>query len=306
MEKVVYKKNYWINIEDATEQDVDDLKKRYSFHDLDLEDCVAEAQRPKIDEYEKYLFIVLHFPYLNRKTKRIRSEQLSIFIGQDYVVTLSNGQLEALNKLFKKSNKTLAFRKQLLGSSTGHLLYEIVSSLTDTFYPLTDEISRKLKAIEDNIFEEGEVRDQLFEIMILKKNIITLRTMTLPQRTVVATLEHKHKKFLPESLTIYFDDIVDKIERTWNILESQKEVIESLEDTHEALLSHKINHTIRTLTVFSAIMLPLTFLTGLFGMNVTLPFSHALEDPFYFWTTFLIMSGVALMMGALFKWKKWL
>ena len=111
---------------------------------------------------------------------------------------------------------------------------------------------------------------------------------------------------MPENLEIYFDDVVDQIEKLWNILETEKEVIESLEDTNESLLSHKINNTMRTLTVFSVIMLPLTFLTGLFGMNVQLPFREALTAIEHFWSIILAMGLIALGMIGIFRWKKWL
>ena len=141
---------------------------------------------------------------------------------------------------------------------------------------------------------------------IWTKNIITLRKIILPQRSVIASLEHKQKRFLSEDLVIYFDDVVDQIERLWSLLETQKEIIESLEDTNESLLSHNINSTIRTLTVFSAIMLPLTFLTGLFGMNVKLPFIQALEDGSHFWFIVITVLVTAGTMFGVFKWKRWI
>ena len=160
--------------------------------------------------------------------------------------------------------------------------------------------------MEDEIFESKQAKDELFHIMILKKNVITLRKILLPQRSVVAALEHKQKRFLPEDLVIYFDDVVDQIESLWNILGTQKEIVESLEDTNESLLSHNINLTMRTLTVFSAIMLPLTFLTGLFGMNVQLPFLDATTNIQNFWNIIIIMVAVVVLMFGVFKWKKWL
>lgn len=306
MRKILYENKYWINILSPTERDLQTLHHDYHFHELDLEDCLAQRQRPKIDEYDKYLFIVFNFPSIKMPTERVKSEQLSIFIGQNYLITLSSGNLHALNQLFDKCQHSLRLKRSLLAQSTGHLLYEVLSTLAETFYPITDQINIKLKGVENSIFDEQEVKDQLKDIMLLKKNIITLRSMILPQRSVMATLEHKHKRFLPEALTIYFDDIVDKIEKSWNILESQKEVIESLEDTHESVLSHNINNTMRTLTVFSVILLPLSVMTGLFGMNVKLPFSDAVSDDLHFWYTILAMAIIAFTMFGVFKWKKWL
>jgi magnesium transporter len=308
LQTIKYRKNKWINIEQPTKEELQLLSKKYKFHELDLEDCLQETQRPKIDEYGKYLFIILQFPVYNKRHHRFDTEQLNVFIGQDYLITIHQGKLKALNEIVETCKSSLKSRKIFFGekAGTGYLLYEIISVLFNAIFPITDKIQLSIKTIEDEIFESKRAKDELFNIMILKKNIITLRKILLPQRSVVAALEHKQKRFLPEDLVIYFDDIVDQIESLWNILGTQKEIVESLEDTNESLLSHNINLTMRTLTVFSAIMLPLTFLTGLFGMNVKLPFADALIKIDNFWYIIWLMIGVVIVMFGLFKWKKWL
>ena len=301
-----FENHQWVNIDKPGEEDILTLKKKYRFHTLDLEDCLSESQRPKIDEYEKYLFIILQFPYYNKRTRHIATEQVNIFIGQNYLITIHDGHLEELNTIFEKCKKSVKSRSLFFGKSTGYLLYSIISNLFSSSFSITDKIQIALKKIEEKIFETPHVKDQLFDIMVTKKNIITLRKIILPQRTVIAALEHKQKRFLPEDLEIYFDDVVDQIEKLWNILETQKEVIESLEDTNESLLSHKINNTMRTLTVFSVIMLPLTFLTGLFGMNVELPFKDALANIEHFWSIIISMLITVILMIGIFRLKKWM
>jgi len=306
MKEIKYKKLKWLNLEKPNETDVLTLKKKFKFHELDVEDCLSETQRPKIDEYDSYLFIVLEFPYYHKNSKTLETEQLNIFIGQDYLVTLSNGHLPPISKIFNSCEKSIKSKREFFGDNIGFLLYEIINGLFDDIFPIVDSIQLSLKQIEKHIFHSSHPRDQLYKIMIMKKNIITLRNLILPQRSVVAALEHKQKRFIADELVIYFDDIVDQIEKIWNILDMQKEVIESLEDTHESLLSHNINNTMRTLTVFSAIMLPLTFLTGLFGMNVKLPFTMALDNLNHFWSILIIMASVTASLFVIFKIKKWL
>jgi len=308
VEEIKFKKNKWINIVNPSKEELDFLAKKYRFHELDLEDCLQKTERPKIDEYDKYLFIILQFPIYNKTHHRFDTEQLNIFIGQSYLITLHQGKLKALNEIVEACQQSLKSRKIFFGDgqSTGYLLYEIISVLFNAIFPVTDKIQLSIKKIEDEIFESKRAKDELFNIMILKKNVITLRKILLPQRSVVAALEHKQKRFLPEDMEIYFDDVVDQIESLWNILGTQKEIVESLEQTNESLLSHNINLTMRTLTVFSAIMLPLTFLTGLFGMNVKLPFVAALENIDNFWTILWLMIAVVAVMFGMFKWKKWL
>ncbi len=307
MREIKFKNHKWVDVSSANEQSLAKLHERFkSFHELDIEDCLEEKQRPKIDEYDKYLFIVLQFPYYDRKFKRFETEQLNIFIGQNYLVTVHDNKLNVLRDIFENCQKSVKARREYFRESTGYLLYKIISALYESYFPKTDRIQVSLKQVENEIFESKQPKDQLFEIMILKKNIITLRRIILPQRSVIAALEHKQKRFLPENLEIYFDDVVDEIEKIWNILDTQKEMIQSLEDTNESVLSHNINLTMRTLTVFSAIMLPLTFITGLFGMNVELPFMQALENGNHFWNITISMLIIIGLMFGIFKWKKWL
>jgi magnesium transporter len=149
-----------------------------------------------------------------------------------------------------------------------------MSTLFEEGFPLVDTIAKQLRRIEDQLFESDEQVDLLRDIMTLKRNIITMRSILLPQRSLIAMLEHKNKKFVSEELALYFDDILDAIERQWSLLDTSKEMIDALQDTHESWLTHRMNHVIRILTIFSVTMLPLTFFTGLYGMNVDLPFGQ--------------------------------
>lgn len=308
MNEIRFKKNKWVNLVHPTKEQLDALAKKYRFHALDMEDCLEHKERPKIDDYDKYLFIILQFPVYNKTHHRFDTEQLNIFIGDNYLITIHQGKLKALNDVFERCQNSTKSRRLFFGEkeSAGYLLYEIISLQFDQIFKITDKIQQSIKRVEHEIFESKRAKDELFNIMVLKKNVITLRKILLPQRTVVASLEHKQKRFLPEDLVIYFDDVVDQIESLWNILETQKEIVESLEDTNESLLSHNINSTMRTLTVFSAIMLPLTFITGLFGMNVRLPFDGALEEIIHFWAIMGFIAVVILLMFLIFRWKKWL
>jgi len=283
---------------------LDELKKKYKFHELDLEDCASENQRPKIDEYGKYLFIVLHFPHFDKRKKAMVTEEVDIFIGQDYLITIHDGVLKPLNGLFDKCGEGIKSKRELMGNGTGFLLYEIIDAMLNDAFGLLDYLSKNTRALEQSVFGTGtEQHDMLKDILILKKDIITMRRIVGPQRTVMAQLEHKNKKFLPENLDIYFDDLVDKVEKIWSSLESMKDLVISLQETNESIISHTTTNVMKVLTIFSVIMLPLTFLTGLYGMNVALPHS---EDPRVFLGIVGAMVGVAVVMLSFFKLKRWL
>ena len=191
-----------------------------------------------------------------------------------------------------------------MSNGSGFLLYEIIDSMLDEGFRLVDYISNNTHVIEKSVFNVDATRkDMLKDILILKKDIITFRRVVSPQRTVIAQLEHKNKKFLPENLELYFDDLVDKVEKTWSNLESMKDLVMSIQETHESIISHTTNNVIKVLTIFSVIMLPLTVLTGFYGMNVSLPFEQ--HEAAYM----IVIGGMIVIIGAMlgyFRWRKWL
>jgi magnesium transporter len=302
MHTLKHKNIQWINISHPNEEDIKHLEKKYKFHHLDLEDCLSKSQRPKIDEYDNYLFIVLDFPVYHSRTKRVTVSEIKVFIGQGYLITLHEGHGQ-LEKIFEQAKKNLKTKKEFMGQGTGFLLYELVSELFDDCFPILNKLTATINELEQDIFEKDVHRDMLNEILIAKKDIINFRRMIIPQRSVVAQLEHKNKKFLPETLEVYFDDVVDKIEKLWSSLENLKELIESLQDTNESVISHNTNNVIKTLTIFSVVMLPLTFITGFYGMNVALPFD---SNPTVVHSITALMIAVVVGMLVFFKIKKWI
>jgi len=304
VEQVKLKTLVWTDIINPDKETLDKLKKKHKFHELDLEDCLSENQRSKIDEYANYLFLVLHFPHFDKKKNALVTEEVNIFIGQNYVITIHDGVLRPLLDIFDKCQGGLRDRRKYLDKGSGYLLYEIIDAMLDDGFPMLDYLSRNITSIERSVFgPETEQHDMLKDILVLKKDIITFRRIIAPQRSVIAQLEHKNKKFLPEDLEVYFDDLVDKIEKIWSSLDSMKDLVISLQETNESIISHTITNVMKVLTIFSVVMLPLTFLTGLYGMNVELPYS---QHPLVFTGITGVMIMVVLFMMVFFKIKKWL
>lgn len=293
----------WIDVENPTAEVLTKVKEKYGFHELDIEDCLSENQRSKIDEYRDYLFIILHIAYYEKRNQRIVGEEVDIFIKNDLVVTVHWGSLKTLTEMFQLCQSSMKHRRQRMEEGSGFLLYEIIDELYSDAFPMLDKIEKAVTNLEKDVFELSQQHDMLKDILFLKKNIITFRRIIAPQRTVIAQIEHKNKKFLPESLEIYFDDVVDKVEKVWNSLENLKDLVESLQDTNESIISHTTNNVIKILTVFSVIMLPLTFLTGLYGMNVNLPLA---QNDMIFLMLAGVMASVVILMLSFFKFKKWI
>ena len=294
----------WVNIERPTSLEGAWLEEHFDFHPLDLEDVLSRNQRPKIDEYPDYLFIVLHFPVFDRSVGRLNAGELDIFVGQDYLVTIPNQPLQPVEYLFERCRQKEELRQQLFSRGSGFLLYRIVDDSFDYCFPMLRKIGNKLDGLEDEIFE-GRSEEVVRDISNVKQEIINFRKVIRPQRTVLRDLENLKTRFLAPDidLEIYFDDVVDSHERIWDMLENYKEVVEALEDTNESVLSHRVNDILRVLTAFSVIILPLTLIASLWGMNVAVPGEGDSED-FY-----LVAGGMAvLLVGMLtyFRHRGWL
>lgn len=295
----------WVSINNPTEKEMASLKRTYKFHRLDLEDCLSETQRPKIDDYDNYLFIVLQTAKRRgRKIKgQVTTDEIDIFIGQNFVVTVHNNN-PLLNKVFEKCKSSKKTKEEYMGKGSGYFLYMIVDDIFEAGFPLLDDLSKQVNDLEVEVFDRDYSRDRLKDILLLKKDVINFRRIIMPQRAIIAQLEHKNKKFLPDNLDIYFDDIVDKIEKMWNSLENLQELTSSLQETNESIISHNTNNVIKILTVFSVIMLPLTFITGFYGMNVQgLPFAQSGQSVNIISGIFI---AVVLSMVGYFRYKKWI
>ncbi len=259
----------WINIQRPRPVDRAWLEEHFDFHPLDYEDVFSRNQRPKVDEYDEYLFVVLHFPKFDKAVGRLNAAELDAFVGPDYVVTLPNEPLPPLEYLFQRTRSTEDMREQLFGKGAAYLLYRIVDGCVDASFPMLNKMGNKLESIEDDIFE-GRSREAVRAISDVKQEIINFRKIVRPQRSALRDLE-RTKRYVPEDLEVYFDDINDANERVWDMLENYKEVVEGLEATNESELTHRTNDVLRVLTAFSVIVLPLTLIASTFGMNVAFP-----------------------------------
>ncbi len=260
----------WLNLERPREADRQWLEEEFGFHPLAIEDVASRNQRPKLDAYDDYLFIVLHFAIYDKSTKRLLSDELDVFVGPDFLITLPDRPLPAVASLFERYAQNDELRASVFSKGTGYLLYKIVDTGVDASFPMLRRMGEKLDQLEDDIFE-GRSAEIVRDLSEAKQEIINFRRIVRPMRAVLRDLERTKQRYLTEDLDIYFDDITDAAERIWDVLENYKEVIEALEDSNEAVLSHRLNDSLRVLTSVSVMLLPLTLIASIFGMNVQVP-----------------------------------
>src|SRR6188768_4285381 len=216
----------WVNIERPGALERTWLEENFEFHALDLEDVLSRNQRPKIDVYDDYLFIVLHFPVFDPQAGRLGTGELDLFVGPDYLVTIPNQPLQPVEYLFERCRQKEELREQHFSKGSGFLLYRIVDDSFDYCFPMLRKIGNKLDAVEDEIFS-GRSDEVVRDISNVKQEIINFRKVVRPQRTVLRDLENATQRFMAREgdLEVYFDDVVDAHERIWDMLENYKEVI---------------------------------------------------------------------------------
>jgi len=292
----------WVNIEGPTEQETEYLAQNYHFHPLDLDDCLSRIQRPKIDEYKDYLFLVFHFPVFNKDARVTTPSQLAVFIGKDYLITLHKGELKPLVKLFRDCQVNEESQQEYFSQGSGYLLYRLIDRLVDYCLPILSKVGDNIEATEDSVFSD-RMRGTIKEISILRRDIISFRRIIWPMRAVVGSLEPKIRRFSTMDMAVYFGDMVDHVDKIWDTLDEYKEVIEGLKDTYDSLATDRTNEVMRILTVIATILLPITVVSSVWGMNITLPFERSNLALLY---VILIMLAVIGGMLYFFRRQHWI
>ena len=285
----------WVNIEKPTERETEYLAQNYSFHPLDLDDCLSRIQRPKIDEYKDYLFLVLHFPVFNKEARVTTPSQVSVFIGKNYFITLHKGELKPLVKLFRECQLDEESRQENFSHGAGYLLYRIVDRLVDYCLPILNRIGDNIERTEDNIFSSSGVPKAIEALSLLRRDVISFRRTIWPMRAVIGSLEPKVRRFTNMDMAVYFGDTVDHVDKIWDALDEYKEVIEGLNATHDSLATHRTNEIVRMLTIIATILLPITVVASIFGMNIPLgPFEESRYSSLFIFLIILVVVGSML------------
>jgi len=303
LESVTWGELTWVNIEAPTKQETEYLAQNYPFHPLDLDDCLSRIQRPKIDKYEDYLFLVLHFPVFSPEARVTTPSQVSVFIGQNYLVTLHTGELKPLVKLFNQCQTDEELRQEHLSQGSGYLLYRILDRLVDYCLPILNKIGGNIERTEDNIFSSRLMSRAIEDMSVLRRDVISFRRIIWPMRAVIGTLEPKIRRFAKMDMEVYFGDMTDHVDKIWDVLDEYKEIIEGLNDTHDSLATNRTNEVVRMLTAIATILLPLTVIASIYGMNIPLPFQ---ESPYSLVLVFFIWAVIVSGMLYLFRRQRWI
>mgnify|MGYP003798782323 FL=1 len=292
----------WLHIFNPSDENFDYLIENYNFHPLDIEDCRSKVQRPKIDIYDDYYFLILHFPCFDKANRFLDTKEVKIFWGKDYIITIGNSHW-IVKKFFNTVKENMeAFKHELSAETSDALLYEIMERLMKETLSLVGRIGSEVDQINYGLFND-KTQKIIEKISVTRKNVIMLDTSFRPQLRLFHKFESGEIKGFAEDMEEYWGNILDYYQKLWDMIEDYKEMIEGLSKTYDSLQTNKINEIIKILTLISTVMLPMTFIASVYGMNIGLPFQ---AHP----AAFLIVSGIMLAVLMLFLWffirKKWL
>ncbi len=295
----------WINIKNAGKNEIEYLRKKFKFDlpYLQASSAKASSQRPIVRSGKGYLFVILHFPVYRNEI--IESEEIEFFITRDHLVTIHNDELTSLKKFFslcKKDGEALLSYKL---ESSAILMYELLDALISNCFKLLDDNTILMREVEGIIFSQNQ-KIATSKILYLRRNIINFRRIMQSHKNIMKKIVELEKSIIPaDKLRTYYTTLINRTKRIWEMLENQKEMIEALHDTNESMLNYKISDIMKTLTVFSVIVFPLTLFAAIFGMNTidSMPF---VDNENGFWQIIILMTIGCFFMLLFFKKKKWL
>lgn len=293
------KENFlWVDLYDFTEEEIRYVATAFDFHELAIEDCMHYSPLAKLDKYDDYYFLMMHaIRYNEEQDEEIMLVQLNIFLGKNYVVTVHKNTLPSLGRMAK----ICLVDCKISNKGRDFFLYSIIDGLVDEYFPILDRIGHRIEDLEDEIYEKPS-RETSGEFLALKRTILTMRRAITPQRRIFYSISSSTFT-ITEDNQPYYLDLKDHLERISDTIDNYKDRIDGALATYSSIISARTSDTIRILTVISTIFMPLTFVTGFFGMNVPLP------DQDSIWATISITLGlilISLWMVVLFRQKKWL
>jgi magnesium transporter len=291
----------WHHILSPSDEDLNWLKDNFYFHPLDIEDCRSINQRPKIDIYDDYYFLILHFPNFDRTNKFLSTKEVKIFWGADFVITIGQSHW-VVAEMFNEAKDQARREEEFEVGTSDALLYKILERLMISSINITRRVGRAADEISTELFDKRAPKI-IEKISIARKNLILLNTIYKPQLPLFHKFESGQIEGYAENMEDYWGNILDYYQKMWDMTEDYAELIEGLSKTFDSLQANKINEIMKILTFFSTILLPLTFIAGLYGMNVGLPLQN---DPKSFWIILGSMIIIVFTMLLYFKRRKWL
>ena len=290
----------WLDLQSPTEQELTKLGKEFTLHPLAIEDASREHQRPKVEEYENFYFVVFYYVGLNANTPGLDICEIDMFLGKNYLITVHNGHIHALDEVEQRWTRNV---KQLEWG-VGVLLYTMLDTIVDRYFPVVDEMVDEAEELEDRLFT-GAVRQAAFtqELLDLRKRFLALRRIATPERDVLNLLTNRDNPIFDEHALVYFRDVYDHITRLADTIDLYRDQLTTTMEANLSIVSNDLNKVMRTLTSASIILMADALLAGIWGMNfVNIPELHLYYG---YYGALALMVVISILLLLFFKRLRW-
>lgn len=290
----------WVDLDRPTPEEARILSDVFHFHELAIEDALSESHHPKIESYGDVLYLILHGIDFSASEHCFRTKDIDFFLGPQFLVTVHPGVSRSIGKVSEICGRN----NRVLGEGPGVLLYRIVDTMVDNYRPEMEKLESRLDALEQEVFDRPEAQLSR-RILTFKKDVASLRQVVMPQRDAIGRLARREFPIIDEQLAYRFRDVHDHLVRLSDESMFFQDRISSILDAHLSAVSNQLNQVMKILTIFTTLAMPLTVLTGVYGMNVPLPHFPGGEGV-QFWWVMAMMFAISGAMLAFFRRKGWL
>jgi magnesium transporter len=290
----------WVDMENVTDKDAELLSNVFCFHPLAVEDCISkDIHPPKIDDFEDYLFIIVHGINYHIESEVVETTELALFLGKNYVVTSHDIPMRSISSMLDRVRKD----GRLMRRGADLLAHDIIDTLVDNIMPTIEEMDEKNDQLEAEALHEPK-RETLISIMQLKRSIMALTRVILPQREIVNRLSRGEYALISERAQIYYRNIYDHLVRIEMLTLGLRDMTESVLSTYLSSVSNRMNEVMKVLTLIATIFIPLTFVAGIYGMNfANMP---ELELKYGYFIILIVMAVIGVSLAVYFRRRRWL
>jgi magnesium transporter len=282
---------------------LESLGERFELHPLVLEDIANTNQRPKVEDYGDYLYVVLRMLYYNNDKTELISEQVSIVVGKDYVLSIQEGDEKRFDVFESIRDRIRNGIGKIRRLGPDFLLYSLIDAMVDNYFVVLEGLDDKIEETED-ILASGGKDDTLKLIQKLKRDALTLHKAIWPLREVTSSLQREDASHIQTNTRIYMRDVYDHVVQLMDTTETIRDILSGMLDIYLSTLSNRLNEVMKVLTIISTVFMPLSFIAGVYGMNFK--FMPELLSPIAYPLIWIIMITIAILMLRYFKKKRWL
>jgi magnesium transporter len=289
----------WLDLQDPQEREIELLRDEFHFHPLAIEDATRHHERPKLEAFEGYYFIVFYCVSYDQQRSRLDTQAMNLFIGANYLVSVHQGEIAAIDDTIRRWK----LNEEEFGRDPAVLLYELLDAIVDDYFPVIDQLAERVENIEERIFERFS-EDALQEVFGLKRDLLNVRRIVAPERDVLNVLIRREVPIFERSTILYLQDVYDHIVRITDSIDTYRDLLSSALDAFLSVQSNRLNQIVKILTITSIVLMTDALIAGIYGMNFE--FIPGLHSAYGFWESIVVMIVLSVGLVAFFKWRRWL